>query len=59
MPTTTIAPLPPLVDAYGVPLYQPNDPYHFDFDNKPIKTLAIRDQILSNQINILTQIIEA
>jgi len=57
MPTTTIAPLPPLVDAYGVPLYQPNDPYHFDFDNKPIKTLAIRDQILSNQINILTQII--
>ena len=60
MPTTTIAPRPPgppSVDAYGVPLYQPNDPYHFDFDNKPIKTLAIRDQILSTQINQNTQIL--
>jgi hypothetical protein len=52
--TTTIAPVPPL-DAYGVPLYQPNDPYHFDFDNKPIKTLAMRDQILAGQINQNTQ----
>jgi len=62
MPTTTIAPIarppvPPSLEAYGVPLYQPNDPYHYDFDNKPIKTLVMRDQIMSGQINQNSQIL--
>jgi hypothetical protein len=35
----------------GVPLYKPSDPYHFDFDNKPIKSLVERDKILLGLIN--------
>ena len=51
MPNSTTQPPEVPLDIYGVPLYQPNDPYHYDFDNKPIKSLVVRDQILSQQIN--------
>jgi hypothetical protein len=40
-----------LNDIDGVPLYKSSDPYHFDFDNKPIKSLAQRDKILMGFIN--------
>lgn len=47
-----------LNEINGVPLYQPGDPYHHDFDNKPIKTLAERDQLILGVLNVLKSIID-
>jgi hypothetical protein len=41
----------------GVPLYKPSDPYHYDFDNKPIKSLVERDNILLGLINKNTKLL--
>lgn len=46
-----------LNEINGVPLYQPNDPYHHDFDNKPIKSLVERDNIILGVLNSLKSII--
>lgn len=42
----------------GVPLYKPSDPYHYDFDNKPIKSLVERDKILLGLINKNTKLLK-
>lgn len=47
-----------LNDVDGVPLYKPSDPYHFDFDNKPIKSLAQRDKILMGFIIRNTKVLK-
>jgi len=47
-----------LNDIDGVPLYKPSDPYHYDFDNKPIKSLAQRDKVLMGLINRNTKILK-
>lgn len=48
-----------LNEINGVPLYQPNDPYHHDFDNKPIKSLVERDNIIIGALNALRNIVIA
>lgn len=47
-----------LNEINGVPLYKPSDPYHYDFDNKPIKTLVERDNLILGVVNVLKSIIE-
>jgi hypothetical protein len=42
----------------GVPLYKPSDPYHYDFDNKPIKSLVERDKILLGLITRNTKVLK-
>lgn len=48
-----------LNEINGVPLYRPNDPYHYDFDNKPIKSLVERDNIILGALNALKAIVDA
>ena len=40
------------------PLYQPGDPYHWEYDNKPLRSLAKRDEIISQQVNNLSIILQ-
>lgn len=47
-----------LNDIDGVPLYKSSDPYHYDFDNKPIKSLAQRDKVLMGLISRVTKILK-
>jgi hypothetical protein len=40
------------------PFYQPGDPYHWEYDNKPLRSLAKRDEIISQQVNNLSIILQ-
>lgn len=40
-----------------VPEYQANQPYHWKFDNLPLKTLADRDEVINNAVDRQTQIL--
>jgi len=48
-----------LNEINGVPLYQPNDPYHHDFDNKPIKALIERDNLILGVVNVLKNVLSS
>lgn len=47
-----------LNEINGVPLYKPSDPYHHDYDNKPIKSLVERDNLIIGIVNVLKSIID-
>jgi len=40
-----------------VPEYQANQPYHWTVDNVPLKTLAERDEVISNAVDMQSQIL--
>lgn len=40
-----------------VPQYQPNQPYHWEYDNLPLKALADRDVAINNAVNNQDQIL--
>jgi hypothetical protein len=42
----------------NTPFYQPGDPYHWEYDNKPLRSLAKRDEILAQQVNNLISILQ-
>jgi len=41
----------PDLDKLPVPQYAPEQPYHYDYDNLPLKTLAERDVLISNAVD--------
>lgn len=41
----------PNIDLINVPLYGPNDPYHYAFDNIPLKALIQREEIMNLAID--------
>lgn len=42
----------------NVPVYEPNQPYYYTFDNTPINSLIQRDDIINSQVDINTQVLE-
>ena len=42
----------------NVPVYEPNQPYYYTFDNMPIDSLIQRDNIINSQVDINTQVLE-
>jgi hypothetical protein len=40
-----------------VPQHQANQPYHWSYDNLPLKTLADRDEVINNAVNKHSQIL--
>ena len=42
----------------NVPVYEPNQPYYYTFDNTPINALIQRDDIINSQVDINTQVLE-
>jgi hypothetical protein len=40
-----------------VPEYQPNQPYHWEYDNLPIKNLVLRDELINNELENASQIL--
>lgn len=44
----------PELDIYPVPLYEPQSPYHWEYDNLPLKALKLRDEVINGQVDINT-----
>ena len=42
----------------SVPLYQPNQPYFYTYDNIPIEALIQREDIINTQVDINTSVLE-
>jgi hypothetical protein len=42
----------------NVPVYEPNQPYYYTFDNTPIDALIQRDNIINTQVDLNTQVLE-
>lgn len=42
----------------NVPRYEPDQPYYYTFDNTPIDALIQRDDIINNQVDINTALLE-
>ena len=51
-------PNPVDLSSLDIPKYQPGDPYHWIYDNKPLMSLVKRDEILSNQLNNVIKILK-
>lgn len=45
------------LDAITVPEYQPLEPYRHEFDNKPLKVIIQRQDLLNNEVTINSQIL--
>ena len=41
----------PDLNQLPVPEYQPGQPYHWSYDNLPLKTLAERDEIINFEVD--------
>lgn len=41
----------PDLNQLPVPQYQPNQPYHWEYDNLPLQTLAQRDDIINSEVD--------
>lgn len=48
----------PDLGKLGVPEYQPGQPYHYEYDNVPLKTLEHRDFVINAAVDNLTSILQ-
>jgi hypothetical protein len=48
----------PDLSKFGVPQYQAGQPYHYEFDNLPLATLARRDEVINDAVDLLITILE-
>lgn len=50
----------PRIELIDVPLHQPEDPYHYEFDNLPLEALKTRQELINSALdNIIAQIRDA
>ncbi len=50
----------PRIELIDVPLHQPEDPYHYEFDNLPLKSLNTRMELINSALdNIVSQMRDA
>jgi len=50
----------PRIELISVPLHNPNDPYHFEFDNLPLKALKVRQELINGSLdNLIAQMRDA
>ncbi len=50
----------PRIELIDVPLHQPEDPYHFEFDNLPLKALKTRQELINSSLdNLIAQMRDA
>lgn len=47
----------PDLSKIPVPEYQPGQPYHWEYDNVPLKALALRDEIINNEVENTAEIL--
>jgi hypothetical protein len=47
----------PDLNSLPVPQYQSNQPYHWEYDNLPLKTLADRDELINGVVNVHQEIL--
>lgn len=45
----------PRIELIDVPLHNPNDPYHFEFDNLPLKALMTRQELINNAVDNMVE----
>lgn len=48
----------PDLNKYGVPQYDAGQPYHYEYDNLPLKTLARRDEVINDALDIVITTLE-
>lgn len=48
----------PDLSKFGVPQYQAGQPYHYEYDNLPLNTLARRDEVINDAVDILISTLE-
>lgn len=50
----------PRIELIDVPLHQADDPYHFEFDNLPLKALKTRQELINSSLdNLIAQMRDA
>lgn len=49
----------PDLDKLPVPQYSADQPYHWEYDNLPLKTLEQRDEIINNEVNNHSEILNS
>lgn len=50
----------PKIDLIQVPLYGPNDPYHFQYDNAPLEAILQRQELINLALdNVIEQMTDA
>lgn len=50
----------PRIELISVPLHQADDPYHFEFDNLPLKALKTRQELINSSLdNLIAQMRDA
>lgn len=47
----------PDLNLFPVPEYQANQPYHWEYDNLPLQTLATRDEVINGEVDRQGQIL--
>ena len=47
----------PDLSSIPVPQYAPNQPYHWEYDNLPLKALADRDEVINGEVDNQTKIL--
>jgi len=45
------------LEKYPVPLYEPDQPYHWEFDNLPLEALKLRDEAINGQLEYVAGIV--
>jgi hypothetical protein len=48
----------PDLNKLPVPHYAGNQPYHWEYDNVPLDQLALRDQIISNEVDVQGRVLQ-
>lgn len=48
----------PNLNSVPVPQYQADQPYHFSYDNLPLKALERRDEVINNVVDIHSEILK-
>jgi len=48
----------PDLGKLGVPKYASGQPYHYEYDNVPLNTLAARDELINSTVDIHTSILQ-
>lgn len=48
----------PDLNKLPVPQYDPNHPYHWEYDNLPLKTLEERDEVINSVVDIHSKILK-
>lgn len=49
----------PDLSQIPVPLYSADQPYHWEYDNLPLQALSDRDVMINNQVDILSEVVNA